>query len=282
MKNIAKGLAPWVLVIILLGLVYSSQRGYDIVRLTHLSGQQVPENELIEPSLPNQTILKDASMGFDTVIADVLWLETIQYYGGGDPQGKYRQLPKLMRSILTLDPRFTYPYSFAGLILPAEGYADDALQILHDGESILPNNWQIPYSEGTIYYSNKKNFSKAAEYYQLASKIPGAPPIAGFLSAVQYDKAENYQTARQIFQDLADHSSNTYFKDRAKAHIDHYDLLIALENLIQQYNQKEGRYPASLNDLVKKHYASEIPADPLMRKINYDQSTGKVTSEVVK
>lgn len=272
------------LFILLVGFagIYGLQYNFDRLRLKHLSTFNIPINQLIEPAVPSDSAIKKMTFGQNTLIADLLWLQTIQYYGGGDPQGKYRQLPKLIQSIVSIDPKFTYPYSFAGLVLPNEGFVDEAITILTEGESNLPKNWEIPYSKGTIYYINKKNYPLAAQSYINASNKPGAPDKAKFLGAVQFDRSQNYETAMLIFQGLADKSDNQYFKDRAKLFVDHYMLLDALEKMCQKFRDKEGRYPKTLDELVTKKYVPEIPKDPLDREIKYDQNTGKVTADLEK
>lgn len=272
------------LLIVIMGFVgvYFLQYGFDQLRIKHLKSITIPTNELIEPSVPSDNALKKLTFGQNALIADLLWLQSIQYYGGGDPYGKYRQLPKLMQGIVSIDPKFTYPYSFAGLILPNEGYVDEALNILTQGESNLPNNWEIPYSKGTIYYINKKDYANAAKSYTNASNKHGAPDRTRFLGAVQYDRSENYQTALQIFQNLAEKSDNQYFKDRANLFVAHYTLLDGLEKFCQTFKDKEGQYPKTLGELVARHYVQEIPADPLGREIKYDNQTGKVTANLSK
>jgi len=216
------------------------------------------------------------------VVADGLWLSSIQYYGGGDPQGKYRQLANLMDDILAIDPKFSYPYSFAGLILPQEGFSDDALRILANGQKVLPDSWSIPYDIATIYFINKKDARKAAEYYQLASTKPGAPAKTKYYSAVQFDTANDYQTAYNIFKDVAENSDNEYFKGKAQLFMAHYQLLSDLEKIVQIFKQRQRRMPLTLDVLVIKKYVENIPEDPLNRKILYDNTTGKVTTEFKK
>ncbi len=259
-----------------------TQFHYDTRRLAHLKSITTPYNELIEPTVPDVRALRIISLGHYAVMADLLWLITIQYYGGGDPYGRYRTLPKLVRSINTLDSRFKYPYEFAGLVLPNEGFPDEALSILKDGEKSLPNEWLLPYYEGTIYYVNKKDYVSAAESYKQAATKPGAPDKTEFLSAVQFDRSENYQTALAIFQKLAEGSENSYFKERAKAFVEHYTLLTELQKVIDLFSEREGRHPHTLNELIDKHYVNEMPADPLGRELHYDQESAKVTADVTK
>ncbi len=270
---------------IILGLfvcIYIIQVQYDAARYTHLHQASLSYNEVIEPTVASPAIVKAASFGQYAAFSDILWLKTIQYYGGGDPDGKYRQLPKLMQTILSLDPRFEYPYQFSGLVLPAEGFSDAALTILHDGEKSVPNNWLLPYYQGSIYYINKKDYPKAAESYARAATKPNAPATAQFLSAVQYDRSNDYATAYTIFKQVAESSDNAYFKERAQVFMAHYALLHDLELFTKAFHDKEGRYPKDLQELVTRHYIQAVPEDPLKRALEYDAKTGSVSSVLSK
>lgn len=282
MIRVAKNIFTLLLIVAMFVGVYFVQRTYDNIRLIHIQTANIPINNIIEPTVPSADAITKMTLGFNTVVADGLWLSSIQYYGGGDPQGKYRQLAVLMDDILAIDPKFSYPYSFAGLVLPQEGFSDEAIRILTNGQKILPDSWSIPYDIGTIYFINKRNALKAAEYYQLASTKPGAPAKTKYYSAVQFDTANDYQTAYNIFKDVAENSDNEYFKGKAQLFMAHYQLLNDLENIVQAFKQKEHRFPTTLDELVTKKIVESIPDDPLGRKILYDNTTGRVTTEFKK
>ncbi len=263
-------------------VIYYSQYQFDHERLLQLQNLKISENQLIAPDIINPNLLPKISFGMNNFLADLMWLETIQYFGGGNPNEKYNELPQMIKAILALDPKFSYPYTFAGLILPSEGFADQALSILSNGEKSLPKDWSLPYYEGTIQFIYKKNHLASAEDYQKASKLPGAPAMNLFLSAVQYDQNNNYQTAETIFSNIAKESSSTYFRQRAKLFIKHYELLSSLNNLTKNFYKKFDRYPTDLNELVQKKYLNSLPQDPLNRQLEYNAKTGAVTSPLSK
>ncbi len=275
---------PWLIMFGLFAMVYGVQRLYDQSRATQIVTlvKSITYNQFIEPTVPSVALLQHATFGFNTAIADFLWLQTIQYYGGGDPNGTYRKLPDLINAIITVDPKFNYPYSFAGIVMPNEGFADQALTILQQGEHNLPDSWEIPYDEGTIYYINKKDYGAAASAYTRASQKPGAPAVAKFLSAVQYDRSHDRDTAKHIFQSLADQSTNDYFKSRAQNFVDHYQLLDDLQGVVSAFRARQGRFPASLDELVQKHYVQSIPADPINRVLTYNPVDGTVDAVLQK
>lgn len=267
----------------LLCLMVGTQIKYDQTRLKHLKNDlKITYNESIEPHVPNPDILPYISFGQNTIVADTLWLTSIQYYGAGDPYGKYRELARLMKSITILDSRFSYPYEFSATVLPYEGFTDEAIAILQHGEVALPKMWEIPYNIGSVYYINKKDSVTAAIYYTKASAIPGAPPTADFLAAAQYERVDDDESAFQLYSKLAESSTNTYIKDRAEEHVVHYFLLKKLNEATLTFRARERRFPTSLQELADKHYIPEVPTDPLGRPILYDAGTGLVTSPIIK
>ncbi len=54
------------------------------------------------------------------------------------------------------------------------------------------------------------------------------------------------------------------------------DSLLYLKNKINTFQIQEGRYPASLNELVEKKYIEKLPVPPEEMVFTYDSSTGKV------
>jgi hypothetical protein len=51
----------------------------------------------------------------------------------------------------------------------------------------------------------------------------------------------------------------------------------SLNNALQLFNESEGRYPATLEELVEKHYMPKLPAAPYGMKLVYDAQNGKVS-----
>ncbi len=53
--------------------------------------------------------------------------------------------------------------------------------------------------------------------------------------------------------------------------------LTSLNRNLELFNAQEGNYPADLNELVAKHYISQVPPAPAGMKLVYDAAHGKVT-----
>ena len=62
-----------------------------------------------EPLLPSSATIRLLSLNSPQVVADILWVQTIQYFGMGNPYGDYPSLGKITNTIADLDPRFARP-----------------------------------------------------------------------------------------------------------------------------------------------------------------------------
>lgn len=127
--------------------------------------------------IPQPIVSKAFSMGFDRLIADIYWLIFIQYYG--DPKcikENFRYAPEYLSLVVSMDPHFIRPYWFASFVLASDlGQQQKADDILAQGMKDNPDDWSIPYIAGFNQYLYLNNEKKAAEYYRMAAKVPGAP-----------------------------------------------------------------------------------------------------------
>lgn len=153
--------------------------------------------------LPSARLLSIASLGFRDVIADILWMRTIGYFGEhyqGDK--KYVWLYHMLDAVTTLDPKFQYPYHFGGLVLSIEGSdvkASNAL--LYKGMREHPDVWQFPFYIGFNYFFFERDYEKAARYFEIASRIKGSPRYLKSLAARLYAESGNPELALIILRE---------------------------------------------------------------------------------
>jgi hypothetical protein len=128
--------------------------------------------------LPTPEAVRWLSGGFDKLIADLYWLQFIQYCGEAEnDRGEfYRRSSDYVNLITGLDPTFTKPYWFGCW---AVGYwqkrPDLADKILQRGISANPDAWDLAYLAGVNQQLFAKNNKEAARYYKLAASKPNAP-----------------------------------------------------------------------------------------------------------
>lgn len=273
---------PWprfvpLLLVLAMGLSYFSQLRYDTWRFFNTPTVRDSYNNFIEPEPLSGTVAKAASFGATNFLSDVYWLELIQYYGGGDPYGQYRQLPVLYSTITDLSPQFLPAYQNGLLVLPGEKFTAEALALGEKGQQNIPSAWEIPYYEGLVYHINSKDYLNAAKQFQIAAAKPGAPAITKYFAGLYYNQANERQTAYVIFQTVVATTTDPFVKDRAQKQISHLDGLFALQDAVASFQQKFHRWPKSLDELVSQKVLPNLPTSPLGLRYIYDAATGTVS-----
>lgn len=129
--------------------------------------------------LPRYDLIKIFSLGNERLLADYYWLVFIQYFGdtAERKKDKYKHAYDYLDLITKLDPGFMQAYWLAAFAIGAEAkQPDEAAKIIDRGILVLKDNWQIYFAAGANQYLFKHDTERAAYYYGLASKLPGAPP----------------------------------------------------------------------------------------------------------
>ncbi|MDO8649827.1 MAG: hypothetical protein Q7K33_00745 [Candidatus Berkelbacteria bacterium] len=266
----------WVLVF--WGLSFVGQINYDSWRRyspPKLSG--VDYNVYIEPQPLSPTLAKAVSFGSTEFLADYYWLTLIQYYGGGTPNGKYRKLAELFSLVTDLSPKFQQAYQTGLIILPGEGFPDQAIQLGEKGKNNLPDSWEMPYYTGLVYHIYKKDYVSAAKEFQIAATKKDAPPITQYFAGIYYKEADQRQLAYQIFKTVHDTTKDDFVRERSGKQLLHLEMIFFLEDAATKYRQQFGRYPSTLQDLVTKQFIKEVPVSPLGVNFVIDPHNGTVS-----
>jgi len=97
----------------------------------------VPGSSIIY--LPSGQYLKYATFGYSSLVADLIYLWAIQYYGSFDIPDRFNYLEHIFSIIAELDPKYVDPYEVGALIAVYEAHdANLAFKILDMGlEKIL-------------------------------------------------------------------------------------------------------------------------------------------------
>ncbi len=194
-KRMQRGIVYITVYILLFLTIFSIQTIIDTKKGT------LPEEQPLY--LLSGKLLNIASLGFNDVIADILWMRTIGYFGEhyqGDK--KYIWLYHMLDIVTTLDPGFQYPYHFGGLVLSIEGKdIGSSNALLRKGMANHPNVWQFPFYIGFNYFFFEKDYQKAARYFEIASRIPGSPRYLKSLAARLYAESGNPEIALTILKE---------------------------------------------------------------------------------
>jgi len=262
-----------IIILCVLG-AYVSQLGFD-----NIWNSDAYKRRLTKTVLPVKATER-INIGLDNVLADMYWLQAIQYLGVGVSQGGHPALATMLENTTTLDPDFEYPYIFSSLILPGEGHLEKAQEIAEKGIKNAPDSWQIPYYAGlSIYQIQLKDYTKAAELVELASKRPNAPESLPYIANILLSRTNEKVKAYYSWKVIAESAKNKYSQERAKTFIEHYEIIFYLEKLTKDYKTKYGKFPNTLQDLVNVELITLVPKDPLERGFIYKKETGEVFTD---
>jgi len=215
-----------------------------------------------------------AALGFDAILADVYWIRAIQHFGGTrraqESDKTYKLLYPLLDLTTTLDPHFNIAYRFGALFLsephPAgPGRSDLALSLLERGLAADPKRWQYAQDAGFVHYWYRQDYRSAAEWYDKASRIEGAPWWLRSMAASTLAEGGDRQSSRQLWQQLYETTDDTWVKNNAQlklGQLNALDEIDALAAMVQRFAQARGRAPADWRELVTTRWLAGIPLDP--------------------
>ena len=161
--------------------------------------------------LTNGRVADRLSLSFDSVVSDVYWIRTVQYYAQERKShrltGRYELLSPLLDLTTTLDPHFAVAYQFGAIFLaepPPDGAGrlDLAIALLEKGLRVEPR-WQYAEALGFLHYWHSHDLLAAAGEINRAAKMPGAPKWLGPLIANMLAKGGDQEAAKVLFGELA-------------------------------------------------------------------------------
>ena len=172
--------------------------------------------------LPSGELLRPAALGFDTVLADVLWLRTVSYFGLHYLTDKrYDWLYHMLDVTTTLDPKFLKAYTTGALILSIElGEVEKSNRLLIKGMKHLPGQWQIPFYLGFNHFFYMNEPLVAARYLQQAAKLPGHPRFLPHLAATLLVEGGEPEAASQFLLRLYEQTKDERLREELRKRIE--------------------------------------------------------------
>lgn len=270
----------WVLSLLALVSIGSLQAVWDTAAAPYKTERKKAALLLAEPALPTVTNLKFLSLNQRGALADLLWLKSIQYFGQGNPYGKYPSLGKIMDTVTRLDPKFAYPYAFSLVVLPYMDQTPIAIEIGERAQTALPGDGLLTFYLASAYHLNVKDYARAGALYEKASREKGAPPASKELAGVALSSANTSSADRlaalAFWKTVFDNANDDSERDRAAKWYGHMQVVYALEQAAEQYKKEQGSYPENLEVLRDKGYIPSIPDSPINRLLVLNPETGRI------
>ncbi len=233
--------------------------------------------------VPSGTVARHLTAGYDTLAADLYWIRAIQYYGKtklrltgldqssapGSDESDYSLLYPMLDLTTTLDPRFNIAYRFGAIFLaePRPGGAgrpDLALALLEKGLRERADKWEYMQDAGFVHYWWLQDYKAAAEWFDRASKVPGAPWWLQSLSANTAAEGGDRRSSRLIWEAILQSAEIDWLRgdaERRLAQLTALDEIDALQPVVDSAAAR-GVTPLTWSTLVRAGALRGEPVDP--------------------
>lgn len=246
-----------------------------------------------QPSTPalwfqSGPMLKRVSLGFENLVADVYWMRAVIYYGGKrratSPGQNFELLDPLLTFVTTLDPRFKVAYRFGAIFLTeaypsGPGRPDRAIALLQRGFEADPTAWEYLHDIGFVYYWWLRDYRAAAEWFDRAGRLPGAPTWLSALAATTLAQGGDRQASRFLWRQLFDSSDVDWLRRNAQLRLTQLDAMDALEPLnaaSSRFAARMGRPAKNWQELIAGERLRGVPLDPTGVPYELDPATGSI------
>ena len=252
------------------------------------------EIEKINPSDSMEDVLfisspqfvKRASLGYSGLLADIYWMRVVQYFGRKHLRDsmEYKTLAPLLDITTTLDPNLIIAYEWGSTFLdqpPPSGAGDDdaAIALIRKGIQNNPDDWHLYFTLGFIQYLGKHDPLAAAQTFEEGSRVPNAHPWLKIMAARMLTDAGNPETARYLWQNIYNESTDKSLKQNAAVHLACLAAdqeISQLDKVIAEFRGRFGRNPTSWRELISVGALRSVPLDP-MGELYVLHSDGRVT-----
>jgi len=268
-----------ILIVLLVSLVLFA--GLKL-RTDAVARYQVPGSSIIY--IPSGKALKYVTFGYNSLLADLVYLWAIQYFSDQTIWERFDYLDHIFSIIADLDPNYLDPYEIGALIAVYDAKdLDLAFTILDRGIEKNPKQWIMPLQAGHFAQMFAKNFEVAQKYYKMAMEIEGAPSIAQRLYANAAFRISDYRTAWKTWLEIYESATDPRVKKIASNHLYRTKAAIDFETLqsaIETYKNKYGRPPKELRQLVNEGLIKAIPNDLDGEDYLYDPETESLKTRI--
>jgi hypothetical protein len=223
--------------------------------------------------LRSGALLKLMSLEYAPLVADLYWTHVVQYYG--DKRARHDTNLDLLWPLLdiatTLDPNLIVAYRFGSTFLSepsprGAGRPDLAIELINRGIRENPEYWRFYEDLGFIYYFDVKDYRQASAAFLEGSQKPGALVWMKIMAARVVEQGETRETSAFLWKEIYDSASDPEIKNNALTHL---QLLRAeadcdqLNAVAAEYEQRTGKGPSSVSELVGAGLLPRAPVDPL-------------------
>lgn len=245
------------------------------MRLDRFEAADVGRHSLF---LPSGRYLRFAALGFRELLADVLYVWSIQYYSV-ERDDRWRHLARFYDAITDLDPRFLSAYSVGAIILSLEaGNQRSAMDLLDKGIAAIPETYILAW-EAAFYARDIGDLPRSERYFAIAAERPDAPALVTRWRASMLYRQGDKEEALRVWAEVLSSAPTEYEREVASRWVHDLSLeirLAQLRSVVSDFTIREGRTPFSWDELIHAGLLDLAPTDALGHPIQYDRKLGTI------
>ena len=181
----------------------------------------VPASLTIDKGRVRANLSERGPLGFNNLMADILWVEAIQYLGEAKTitDEIATTIYQKIERITELDPHFIMAYRLAGLTL-TDKRPDLSIRILSKGLENNPGaSWEIPFYAGVVSYFWLKDYREAVRYLEAATAYPECPDFIERFLARATTEVGSYKDALLLWEGIYEGTESSTERGIAVRHL---------------------------------------------------------------
>ncbi len=154
--------------------------------------------------LPSGAGLQFLSFGYRSALSQLLWFNTISYFGKHFRSDQnYQWLSHMCALVTDLNPGAHHVYEFCSMMLSWESRQPEiAVSVLNKAILKDPNYWNYYYLRGIVRMIFLQQGELAKDDFVRAAKLPGAHRLVARLAAKKLALLESNETAIEFLREL--------------------------------------------------------------------------------
>lgn len=277
-------MSRWVLMGIVLIIVLTGQ----VLSLTRADKAKdlLPLAVGADYALPPQ-VLKISALEFDGLLSDVIFLKTLSFYGKTFErketprirESEYDWINDSLTAATELDPYFLDPYYLANSTLVWGGNRVELANVLLEkGAHYRQWDWLLPFYAGFNHYYFLHDNDKATKLLKEAARRSDGNPLLATLAARLSYESNQTESAIIFLEEMLNQATDDYSRREYGLRLTALKDIRMLENAVVLFQEKVGRLPKSIHEIVAQGIITEVPQESYGGTYVLDQESGAVRS----
>lgn len=243
--------------------------GAGALWLQHRQLRQIQRERPYRDSLflPRKEFAKALAFGYDSFVADFLYLRSIQAFGGQwskaiDKKEDYKRVVQYFITIAELAPHFIEAYEFGSMVVGEDGGDPrKAIELNRVGWLKNPDKYRLAYLNTYAAWWNLQDPDLTRFWTEMALKAPDCPDhISRMLSYVDRNTGRYAAALERWISDYLEAvaNENSHMLSISEGQLlditDQWNLTILHEALQKYRDDHNGNLPANLDEMVRAGY----------------------------